>query len=66
MNDMDMSYLAALLARRAQATSSIRRTSSQRYMPHYPVIHIEAPCRAPCQRRRAAILRARGRSQPRG
>jgi hypothetical protein len=64
MNDMDMSYLAALLTRGAQATSSIKRTSSQRYMPHYPVIRIEAPCRAPCQRRRAAILRTRGRSQP--
>jgi hypothetical protein len=64
MNDMDMSYLAALLTRGAQATSSIKRTSSQRYMPHYPVIRIEAPCRAPCQRRgRRSSARAVGVSQ---
>ncbi len=64
VNYMDMSYLATLLARGAQAMSSITRMSSQRYMPHYSVIRSEAPCRAPAQRRRATILRTRGQSQP--
>ena len=35
VNYMDMSYLATLLLRGAQAMSSITRMSSQLYMPHY-------------------------------
>jgi len=30
--------------------------SSQRYMPRHLVVRSEAPCKAPAQRRRAAIL----------
>jgi|SRR5271166_3481149 len=64
VNYMDMRYLATLLARGPQAMSSITRMSSQLYMPHYLVIRSAAPCKAPVQRRRAAILRRRGQSQP--
>ncbi len=67
MNYMDMGYLAALLARGAQAMSSITRMSSQRYMPHYSVIRGEAPPRrTPAQRCWAVVLRRRGQSRPGG
>jgi hypothetical protein len=66
VNYMDMSYLTTLLARGPQAMSSITKMSSQRYMPHYLVIRSEAPCKTPAQRRRAAILRRRGRGSTTG
>ena len=38
MNHMDRSYLASCCPPRSQATSSVTRASSQRYLPHYPAI----------------------------
>ncbi len=60
MNRMDMSYLATLLARETRVTSSTTTMSSQLYKPHHLVIRSEVPCKAPAQRRRAAILCRRG------
>ena len=40
----------------ALATLSITRMSSQRYLPHYPAIHSEAPRKVPAQRRQLMII----------
>ena len=66
VNYMHMSYLATLLARRTQAMSSTTTMSSQLYKSHYLVIRSEVPCKAPAQRRRAAILRRRGQGSTTG
>ena len=40
----------------ALATLSITRMSSQRYLPHYPAIHSEAPRKVPAQRSQLMII----------
>ena len=66
INYLDTSYLETLLARGVQAMSFHNKESSQLYMPHYLVVHGEAPCKAPAQRRRTAILRRYGQGSTTG